>query len=249
MRIRPQSFDHVFWLGGSPCSGKSSIVDLLAEQVEVNVYHCDDHFRRHVEQADPDEQPHLHQVNSLSWDDLFSRPVDVQVADEIAIYREQFPMIAADLRAFPTDAPLLVEGADLLPEIVANLIPAAHHALFLVPTPAFQRATYAGREWKEEILQQCRDPEQAWTNWMARDAEFGRWITATARHRGLAVLAVDGSHTIAENAERVAEYFRLTPESHTPLVQSLTGLLPEELDAEAEYRKHLLEKHNRDSEQ
>lgn len=209
MRLRPQSFDHVFWLGGSPCSGKSSIVDLLAETHALNVYHCDDHFPRHVEAADPDEQPNLHKLNTLSWNDIFLRPVEVQVADEIAIYREEFPLIAADLRAFPTDVPLLVEGAALLPEIVANLLPAARHALFLVPTPPFQRATYAGREWKDGILQQCRDPEQAWANWMARDVEFGRWLTATAIHRGLSVIEVDGSHTIAENAGRVAEHFHL----------------------------------------
>lgn len=30
---------------------------------------------------------------------------------------------------------------------------------------------------------------------------------------------------------------------HTPLVQALTGLLPSELDAEAEYRKHLADKY------
>lgn len=30
---------------------------------------------------------------------------------------------------------------------------------------------------------------------------------------------------------------------HSPLVQALAGLLPSELDAEAEYRKHLVEKY------
>ena len=32
---------------------------------------------------------------------------------------------------------------------------------------------------------------------------------------------------------------------HTPLVQALTGLLPSEVDAEAEYKNHLADKYGR----
>jgi hypothetical protein len=114
-----------------------------------------------------------------------------------------------DLAAFPVDEPLLVEGAALLPEIVVNLISGYYQALFVVPTPAFQQEAYAKRAWREEILRQCQDPEQAWQNWMARDVEYGRWIRASARHRGLSIMEVDGSRTVEHNARRVARCFRL----------------------------------------
>ena len=158
---------HIYWLGGSPCAGKSSVADLLAERYGLAVYRCDDAFFRHSQICNPQDQPTLHAISTMSWDQIWMRPVDVQVASERAAYREEFPMILADLRGLPQDRPILVEGAACLPELVEQ-VAAAQGALWFVPTPAFQRRHYSQRGFIQEILGQCRDPQQAWANWMDR---------------------------------------------------------------------------------
>lgn len=36
----------IYWIGGSPCSGKSTIAEILAEKHDFTVFKCDDfHFR------------------------------------------------------------------------------------------------------------------------------------------------------------------------------------------------------------
>ena len=200
----------VFWLGGSPCSGKSSITELLVEQFDLQVYKCDDYFDTHLQRATPDDHAHFYRIGQMSWDDIWMRPVAEQVASEIALYREQFSMILADLRTMPDDKPILVEGAALLPDLVAPLLIKPLQAIFIVPTEQFQKTTYAQRNWIQGILAQCRDPEQAFANWMDRDVEFGRWVGATAVAHNLHVLTVDGRQPITENAVFVAAHFGLS---------------------------------------
>ena len=208
-----QKLAHVYWIGGSPCSGKSSIVDLLATSTgststgSVTVYHCDDYFDKHLKLATPEEQPAFYRLRDMSWDDLWMRPVVEQVAHEVEIYREQFPMILADLLKLPSDKPILVEGAALLPELVVAVMSRQNQAFYLVPTPEFQWRTYKKRPWIRGILDQCRDPKQAFRNWMERDVGFGEYVAETAVTLNLPVIHVDDTHTIAENAAQVASHF------------------------------------------
>jgi 2-phosphoglycerate kinase len=203
------SWPGVYWIGGAPCSGKSSIARLLGEQFGMHVYHGDDPFYDHVDAADPHTQPHLHRLRAFTWEWLFMRPVPEQVADEIAIYREEFALILDDVRGLRGAEPLLMEGAALMPALIAPLLPSSTHAIFLIPTSAFQRATYAQRPWRQELLAQCADPQQAWENWMERDEQFGEVVAAQARAASLPVLIVDGQRTLQENALAVATHFGL----------------------------------------
>ncbi|MCA9921061.1 MAG: hypothetical protein KC421_01750 [Anaerolineales bacterium] len=208
---------HIYWLGGSPCSGKSSIAQILAERYDLLVYSCDGRFNHHRSLATPTDQPALHHLGQMSWNDIWMRPVAAQVHSVIEVYREEFPMILADLRTLPSDRPILVEGAALLPELVAQQLQGGQTTtsatpsagVYLIPTPAFQHKLYAQRDWIHGILAQCADPQQAFANWMARDVGFGQWVAETAVSRDFPVIHVDGNQTIAQNAVQVAAHFQL----------------------------------------
>lgn len=92
-------------MGGSPCSGKSSIAKLLSDRYELQVYNCDDAFYEHGKRVTPLRQPAFHQVLNMTWDEIWMRPVKVQLGKEIAIYREEFGMIIKDLLASPKSPP------------------------------------------------------------------------------------------------------------------------------------------------
>jgi hypothetical protein len=114
-----------FWLGGSPCAGKSSIADWLVARYGLAYYQCDQFFGAHTGRATPETAPTLHQLGQFSWDEIWLEPVQTLLAREIAAYREEFPMIQADLAELmqTTTAPILVEGAALLPDLVVDLLP------------------------------------------------------------------------------------------------------------------------------
>lgn len=205
---RAQAFHHIYWVGGSPCSGKSSIADLLAQRHGWQVYHCDEAFNRHVGQADCESEPWLSKVPHLIWDVFWMRPLDIQLRNVIEAYTEEFPMILDDLLLLPQHTPILVEGTALLPELVADVLDDPRRAMWVVPTPEFQRVQYPRRgAWVQDILDQCSQPAHALRNWMERDIQTGLHVQCEAKVRGLPVLVVDGSRTIEQNAEIIAERF------------------------------------------
>ncbi len=203
-----ETFDHVYWLGGSPCAGKSSIADRLAVTHGLDLYRCDDAYYRHLTMISPEAQPLLSRLANASCDDLWMRPVAQQVDEELAVYREEFPLIQADLAALPRSRPVIAEGAALLPELLDGLADPAR-AIWVVPTADFQQTHYARREWRHDVVRECADPERAWRNWMSRDISFARRVAEDARARGFEVLVVDGSRSLDEMIRAVATHFGL----------------------------------------
>jgi shikimate kinase len=205
-------FSKVFWVGGSPCSGKSTIADKLGKKYSLRVYHADDHFPDHVQRANPNKQPLLAALKKMNWDEIFMRPVNMQVEEVFAIYREESEFILDDLSALIGKEPIIAEGAAFTPENLMPFLQNRSNAVWIVPTPDFQRAHYERREWLQHILNQCRHPEQAYENWMERDAEFARQIIQLTQKKKLNLVVVDGSRTIKEITNKVEWIF--FPESN-----------------------------------
>lgn len=198
---------HVYWLGGSPCSGKSSIADRLAVEYGMTVYRCDDAFYEHAKIVTPESHPTFHRLIHLDTDGLWLRPVEQQISGEIALYREEFPMILDDLHSFPPDAPIIAEGAALMPDFVASLGIHPQRMLWMVPTENFQRKHYKQRGWRHGVLRQSSDPGQAWEHWMSRDAGFAREVTLQADRFGLPIITVDGTRSLDQNYESARAHF------------------------------------------
>lgn len=204
---------HVFWLGGSPCAGKSSVSEILAERFDLRLYPVDEAFEAHARRFDPVLHPTLTKWCESSWDERWMRPVESLVRDVIACYREHFTLILEDILSLPGGEPVLVEGTALLPRQVSGVLADRNRAVWLVPIAEFQRKHYSKRDWVCRILEQCDSREAAFHNWMERDAEFARWVALEVDELGLELLQVDGKHTVEENAAKVASYFQLSADA------------------------------------
>jgi hypothetical protein len=191
----------VYWLGGSACSGKTTVAEDIAARRGFSLFHCDDSLFEHMAAADPLRQPAMAKaasLNRLGWDALFMRPVEEQVADELAFYHEEFPLLVDQLAGHPPEKPLLAEGNAWLPELLRALGVSPARAAYLVPTRGFQWAHYSRREFIQAILAQCPDPQPAFANWMERDARLGEEVCAQAAAWGAPVQRVDGSLGLEE---------------------------------------------------
>ena len=207
--VSQQELPHVLWVGGSPCAGKSTLAATLASRHRLARYHCDEALAAHVRRAAPHAYPMMHTLTNTPWNDLWMRPVDAQVREELAFYREEFPLVLDDLRGFPATSPVIAEGTALLPELVAPHLTDPHRAVWLVPNADFQRAHYARRPWIHDILRQCDDPARAFENWMRRDIGFADTVERQATERRLQVLRIDGALDVEALATTVERWFRL----------------------------------------
>lgn len=203
-------FSNAYILGGSPCSGKSTLAEMLSARFNLQYYKVDDHEREHVKRSHPDKHPTIYKVLKMSSNENFMRPVAEQVQEEFEFYRERFGMILEDLAAYDPGKPIILEGAAYLPELMAEIEMEPKRVLYLVPTKEFQVEHYRKRSWIKYLLNACDDPETAFSNWMKRDHLFGVKILRQAKAFGFKSILVDGGISIVAQFEQIARYFRLT---------------------------------------
>jgi hypothetical protein len=145
----------------------------------------------------------------MSWDEIWSRSPSELLKDEIAYYREGFSFILDDLYQFDSETPVILEGAAFLPDLI-HQYPVNHlHVVYMIPTIAFQLHHYQQRPWIQGILMECRNPRQAFDNWMKRDELFGQEVLRQANLYGFRAITVDGSVDIETQAKDVEQQFRL----------------------------------------
>jgi len=194
-----------FVLGGSPCSGKSSIASSLIQEFRLELYACDAYETPHTLRSSAERHPTLFSARTLVMGEHFMRePADL-LAFEMKFYREEWTFILEDLR--DKASPVLLEGAACMPE----LVPLEWPAVWLVPTAEFQRHHYAQRPWIHDVLSGASDPVRAFENWMARDELFAQHVLEQCRHLNRPARVVDGSQTIEQNLEWVQETLGLSP--------------------------------------
>jgi hypothetical protein len=200
-----------YWIGGSPCAGKSSVAARLATRHGLLHVECDLGAEQRVARMAGRRLAAYEELTALGTCARLARPPEWQAERELAFYREQFPFLLEELGALPAGRPAVVEGADLLPDLLEGIGVPMDRAVWMVPTPAFQLRHYATREWVPAYLQDCADPERAFRNWMRRDVLFAEHVRELAGSVGGQVLVVDGVESLEEAVGLVERRFGLDP--------------------------------------
>lgn len=130
------------------------------------------------------------------------------IADELSANFELAAFALEDVDAI--GSPVIAEGMPFMPDAMSALQPRAN-AVYLVPSPAFQRDHYAKREWAQSLLATTADPVGVFERWMARDTAAAGLIHARATALGFAVLEVDGRMSLEETVNWCEDHLGLTP--------------------------------------
>ncbi len=120
-----------------------------------------------------------------------------QAADFERISRLMLGYALEDLPSLPAQPAVLVEG----PQVVPDLLPADARAVFLIPTPEFQRANLSPRPMPSS------DPAQALANRLVKDRLYADRVAELARERGSIVVDVDGTRSTDDLCALVEDAF------------------------------------------
>ena len=199
----------LYMIGGSPCSGKSTIASLLSRQYQLLHIKLDDLVEEMMSQASADSQPICLLRKDRNPEQIWMRKPEEMADEEWCFYEEIFPYVKSYLIK-NQDRPLLVEGAGLLPHLVKELECQASYYLCLTPTADFQKKHYIQREWVPYVLEGTTNPEQAFENWMRRDILFAQMVRKEAVGLGYPSFITDGSQSEKQTAEEVARLLKLS---------------------------------------
>ena len=198
----------LYLIGGSPCSGKSTIAANLADRYQLISIKLDDLVEEFTREARKDGAPISTRREKRTSDQIWLREPVAMAEEEWAFYEEIFPYLLQYL-VDNQDKPLMIEGAGLLPQLVSSLALELAY-LCITPSADFQIEQYAKREWVPYVLQDSSNPQLAFDNWMKRDILFAQRCRREAERLSYPQLLTDGSRRIEEMAEQVADIFGLS---------------------------------------
>jgi acetyl-CoA acetyltransferase len=174
------------WIGGGTGAGKSTTARALAVRHGLRRFAIDSFWyaydaRWAQRRKSPDEQ----------W---LETPPEVQAAEFEETSRRMMRYALDDLAALP-HAPTVVEG----PQILPDLVPPGDQAVFLDPTPDWQRTVLAPRPMPSS------DPARALAARLVKDRLYADRVARLARERGFPVLEMDGSRDLVAEVEPLLE--------------------------------------------
>lgn len=199
----------IYWLGGSTCAGKTTVSNILAEKYGFEIYHCDEHFGKHIEKSNAQEHPNLHKAIKISWDDILSMNVEEYLTWSTGSFIEEFGMILEDLDKLSANKPILVEGVNLMPKLIKEKLLHIDHAVWLVADEAFYKKHQMNRKELFDRIKECSNQEQALQNYMSDDLAFGKHILYEAKRYDLKVIEIVNESDIIKNIEAISSFFKL----------------------------------------
>jgi hypothetical protein len=172
--------DTVLWLGGMSGVGKTTAAREFAHRQDLRLYSLDSRNYDHASRLP---------LETRTLDEIWVDTTPEALADWFEEHaRERFPLVLEDLRGVEDDAPILVEGPQILPELVASLLASPEHALYVVAARVTQEPLVRARG--SDIGSKVEDPERARLNRLARDEELVRRLRSTASDHGLPLIEI-----------------------------------------------------------
>jgi len=200
---------NLYIIGGSPCGGKSTVAQALADAFDLLYFPVDDSLDKYTQLAADAGCPYSRAWLEWTADQYWMRDPAQMCTEEFLFYQNVFPFLLADIRQLSHPNGIITEGAAWVPKLAHSIGIDARHYLCLTPTEDFQLFHYRKRTFVPYILRDCTDPEAAFSNWMRRDMAFARQAEAKCPALDYRSIVNDGSTTIEQLIQQAAEHFQL----------------------------------------
>lgn len=199
----------IYYIGGSPCAGKSTVSEILSKKYGLYYFKTDDFLDRYTKAGAAQGSPICKKNLELDAEQIWMRSPQLQCDEEFAYYKEIFEFLEADLKQLPHKNGILTEGTAYVPAIMKQSGIPYNRYIAITPAEAFQISHYKKRTFVPYVLEGCRDKERAFSNWMDRDLLFAKEVQRQCLEENYAFIVNDGSIGLDAFAAQVAEHFGL----------------------------------------
>lgn len=198
---------NIFYIGGSTCCGKSTVAEMLCSNGDFKYYKLDDDLFTFLDaMAAAGHKVAAFQKNA-AVDEIWLRDPKRQNEEELLFYSDMMPMAFEKLSQMRSGQRVLTEGAGYLPSLMNERGVPKNRYVCIVPTREFRLCEYKKRPWIGQVLDGSTNKEQAFSNWMERDALFAEFVIKDAHRFGYATYIVDGSKPVDATLDFVKSVF------------------------------------------
>ena len=158
--------NRIYYIGGSPCAGKSTTAEILSKKYDLYYFKVDDFLDGYQEKAALKGRPICRKNTEMSSEQIWMRGPVLQCEEEFLFYQEVFEYALADLKQLPCKNGIITEGAAYVPQLMKQAGIPAGGTWQLLPQKNFRFPISRKRKFVPYVLEGCRDKEKAFENWM-----------------------------------------------------------------------------------
>lgn len=201
--------EQIYIIGGSPCSGKSTVAEILSAKYGLRYFKADDRLESYISRGASMNREMCKKQAERTPEETWMREPLHQCREALLLYEEIIDFLMDDLKRIGNDKAVITEGAAYLPYLMKRRNLPRGRYIAITPEKEFQVSHYSQRGWIHSVLQGCSDKEQAFRNWMERDALFAAAVNKQCEEAGYSFLVNSGKLTIEELADVVCVHFGL----------------------------------------
>ena len=201
---------NTYYIGGSPCAGKSTVVEILSKKYDLYYFKVDDFLDNYTKLGALNGYPICKKTVEWNAEQIWMREPLLQCEEEFEWYREVFEYVTADLKQINCKNGIITEGAAYVPELIKQLGVPKGRYIAITPTPEFQVYHFRKREFVPYVLEGCSDTEKAFSNWMGRDILFAKEVQKQCLEKEYVSVINDGNIRIEELVDIVSTHFGLS---------------------------------------
>ncbi len=184
--------DHVLWIGGPPCAGKTTVARRIARRHGLGLYSADTWTWNHLDRAIAAGVPAAIEWEAMTPAERWERSSPEQMLER-SYLTERGQMVIDDLEALPTSPLVVAEGVALPAATVASGVAPRQMALWMIPTAVFQ----------DRQLDATEPVPGHRTLYRLFREVIGRQATES----GAPTLLVDGGHDVEATLALVEDHF------------------------------------------
>ncbi len=206
---KKETIKNIYFVGGSPCAGKSTICEIISQKYDLYYFKVDDYLDDYMKLAVERKELLCTKNMQMSQEEIWMRDPLIQTKEEFGIYEEIFPNILDDLKKIKNDKAIITEGCAYVPNLIKQLgIPNSKY-IAIVPTKEFQVSHYEKRNYVPLMLKECSDKEKAFQNWMERDSLFAKEVARQCKDNDCKLIVNDGTIDVNDLVAEVVKHFEI----------------------------------------
>lgn len=128
----------IYFVGGSPCAGKSTICEIISKKYNLYYYKFDDYLDDYMKLAAKNNKPLCKKNIAMNAEQIWMREPLIQSQEEFGIYEEIFKNLINDLKKIKCDKDIITEGCAYIPRLVKQLGISNNRYLSIIPTKNFK---------------------------------------------------------------------------------------------------------------
>lgn len=209
-RLLRHYLDHVYWICGGPCGGKSTMTTMLSSKWGMMAYSVDDHAFDYQLKANPQDHPAILR-HFVDWEWYFLGRGNDRQQWLNSVFEESVEFTVLDLLQMGKDAPIVVD-AFMEPEFL-QAVSDYNRIVFLFAQDDRIRSQYLDRDHlrgMEDLFPQLSEPERARHETLENVVRASNYYLNQVQRHNVQYFVRDSSTTKEDMLGRIERHFHLS---------------------------------------